>query len=214
MIMRRDSTLPVILLAAGRSSRMRGRDKLLELVSGQPLLGVQIRRAQAATRGQIIVTVPPAPHARRAIVEATDVTCVTVDRPQDGMSVSLRTALAALSRDTAAAMVALPDLVALESDDLAQVLAAVDLASDTLIWRGATEDGRPGHPVVFHADLFSQLSAVQGDQGGASVARAHLDRTVFVPLAGARALRDLDTPEDWATWRAEEGARGLKNGGP
>ena len=47
------SDLPIILLAAGQSSRMRGRDKLLEKIDGVTLLGLQVRRARACVeRGQ------------------------------------------------------------------------------------------------------------------------------------------------------------------
>lgn len=196
------SSLPIIVLAAGLSSRMRGRDKMMETVAGQPLLAVQVQRAMAATAGDVIVTLPPRPHARHEILKPYSVDRVTVDRPQDGMSASLRAGLSALRKDAPAVMIALPDLPELETHDLAQVLSAVDLASDGLIWRGATEDGRPGHPVVFKADLFDALAALEGDQGGAPVAKAHRAETVLVPLSGMRALRDLDTPEDWAAWRA------------
>lgn len=200
---RPDSTLPIILLAAGQSSRMQGRDKLLEDIDGHSLLALQIERVRAATTGPVIVTLPPAPHPRHAVVALSQVQIVTVERPQDGMSVSLRAGLAALPSDTPAVMIVLPDLPDLETKDLKRVLAATTESPQAKIWRGATADGRPGHPVVFSASLFPELAGLQGDQGGAAVVKAHRAGTVLVPLPGDRAVRDLDTPEDWAAWRAE-----------
>jgi molybdenum cofactor cytidylyltransferase len=73
-----------------------------------------------------------------------------------------------------------------------------------LIWRGASVDGRPGHPAIFPADLWDALAAITGDEGGRSVLQAHKERVRVVPLPGEMALLDLDTPEDWATYRGRQ----------
>ncbi|MCC5975136.1 MAG: nucleotidyltransferase family protein, partial [Rubellimicrobium sp.] len=85
--------------------------------------------------------------------------------------------------------------------DLRKVMAAADTDPDSLIWRGATEDGAPGHPILFDARLRPEFASLDGDTGGAPLLARHRDRTCLVPLPGQRARRDLDTPEDWAAWR-------------
>ena len=47
--------IPIVILAAGASSRMRGRDKLLELVDGVALLRRQVERA-LNTGAKVFVT--------------------------------------------------------------------------------------------------------------------------------------------------------------
>jgi molybdenum cofactor cytidylyltransferase len=195
--------MPVVILAAGQSSRMRGRDKLMEEVDGQPLVRRQAAMARAVTRGAVIVALPPSPHPRHAALAGLAVTALPVRHAAEGMNASLRAGIAALAPGVPCAMVLLGDLPALTGDDLATVAAAVDLTSDTLVWRGATEDGRPGHPIVFRSDLFHRLAALRGDSGGREVVAEAGSRVVTVPLPGGRARRDLDTPEDWAAWRVE-----------
>ncbi|MFG6516589.1 NTP transferase domain-containing protein [Sulfitobacter sp. 1A13496] len=194
--------LPVILLAAGASTRMRGRDKLLEDIGGEPLLRRQARLAQGI--GPVTVALPPPPHPRYTALSGLDITPLPVPEAAEGMGASLRRAFAALPLDTPAAMVLLADMPALEASDLARLAAAVDLTGETLIWRATTEDGKPGHPIIFAAALFDQLKQLRGDDGGRAVVRAAADRMQLVPLPGQRARRDLDTPEDWAAWRAEQ----------
>ncbi len=191
---------PIILLAAGQSSRMRGRDKLLEQVEGLPLLRRQAQMARAVTDGPVIVALPPHPHPRYGVLEDLDVTPLPVADAAEGMNASLRAAFAALPVGTTCAMVLLGDLPALTADDLHRVAAAVDLKSDTLVWRGATDEGAPGHPIMFHADLFGRIATLKGDSGGSEVVAFAGDRVQLVPLPGSRARLDLDTPEDWNAW--------------
>ena len=196
------STLPIILLAAGASSRMRGRDKLLEDIDGAPLLRRQAMRAIDATLGPVLITLPPEPHPRRDVLAGLNVTQLAVPDAALGMSRSLRRALAQVPENADAVMVLLADLPELTTGDLMAVLNAVTGDGDALIWRGTTSQGAPGHPIVFARSLFKELAMITGDTGGANVVARHLDRTVFIRLPGNRALLDLDTPEDWAAWRA------------
>ena len=195
-------TLPIVILAAGASSRMRGRDKLLEEVDGAPLLRRQAQMARRATSGTVLVTLPEPPHPRHDALAGCDVVRVAVPDAALGISASLRRGLGAVPAEADAVMILLADLPDLTEADLCRLCAAVRASPDSLIWRGATETGLPGHPIVFARPLFDELHALSGDSGGAEVVARHRDRMHLVPLPGNRARADLDTPEDWASWRA------------
>lgn len=195
--------LPILILAAGQSRRMRGTDKLMEPVEGRPLVRRQAEIARAATSGPVFVTLPPGAHPRRDALAGLDVTPVSVPDAARGMSASLRAGITALPPGTGAAMILLGDLPELAETDLKTALQAVDLNSETLAWRGATQTGAPGHPLVVSAALFDGLKDLTGDEGGRSVLAEAGDRVALVPLPGERARADLDTPEDWARWRAD-----------
>ncbi|MBT9383686.1 nucleotidyltransferase family protein [Pseudooceanicola sp. CBS1P-1] len=191
-------SLVVLLLAAGASSRMRGGDKLLEPVAGQPLLRLMALRALELA--PVIVTLPALDHPRRRALEGLPVTVVPVPEAGEGMAASIRAGVAALG--PAEAVMILPaDMPELTAGDLRRVAAGFD---GRQIRRGAS-GATPGHPVLFPAELFPELSRLSGDQGARPVLRAHAARVVPVALPGRHALTDLDTPEDWSAWRAEGG---------
>ena len=54
----------ILILAAGASSRMRGRDKLLQPIRGKPILRMVVDMA-LATGAPVMVTLPPASGPRR-----------------------------------------------------------------------------------------------------------------------------------------------------
>jgi len=195
--------IPIILLAAGQSSRMGGRDKLLEVVDGVPLLRRQALMALATKAGPVFVTLPEAPHPRYDVIDDLDVTVIPVPDAAEGMNASLRRGVAALPPDATAAMLLLADLPDLTTEDLITCLRGVDLASNVSIWRGATEDGKPGHPIVFAAKHFAAFAKLAGDSGGRDIVAAAQDQTQLIPLPGQHARRDLDTPQAWEAWRRE-----------
>lgn len=178
---------------------MRGSDKLLQDVDGMPLLRRQAVQA-LATRHPTYVALPALDHPRATILADLDVVLLAVPDWASGMSATLRDAVASLP-PVAAFVVLLADLVAITTDDLNRVIAARHASPDHLIWRGATADGKPGHPILFDASLRPAFMSLTGDQGGAPVIKANLTKTRLVFLPDNRALLDLDTPEDWAAWR-------------
>lgn len=192
--------LPILLLAAGQSRRMRGRDKLLAPVDGQPLLRRMAERALAARLGPVLVALPIAPHPRYGVIDGLAITPVAVPDAAEGMSASLRRGLAALPPSAPAVMILLADLPDLTVDDLRSVAKAFDPKSKNMIWRG-TSAGQPGHPVILSRALFPELSSLSGDTGAQPVLRRHKDRVALVPLPGDHAMCDLDTPEAWTAWR-------------
>jgi CTP:molybdopterin cytidylyltransferase MocA len=194
--------LPILILAAGQSSRMRGIDKLLEPVDGVPLLRRQVDHAQSLG-GPVFVALPPATD-RAAVLTKTAAQLIIVPDAHDGMGVTLRECVAQLP-PCPAFMVLLADLAALVPSDLSAVIDARTQNPDHLIWRGATDRGKPGHPIIFDASLRPAFADLAGDTGGAPILKTRKDQTCLIALPSNRALLDLDTPEDWARWRAETG---------
>ncbi|RVV99659.1 nucleotidyltransferase family protein [Mesobaculum littorinae] len=185
---------------------MRGRDKLLELVAGAPLLRCLAERALGAS-APVYVTLPPEVlrPGRHAALDGVPVTRVVVPDPAEGMAASFRAGVAAIGDDPSGLMVMLADMPEIVTADLARMIAAFG-AAPNLPLRATTADGLPGFPVIFPRRLYPALSRLSGDVGGKEVLTG--ERVATLSLPGQRARLDLDTPEAWAAWRGtENGAR-------
>jgi CTP:molybdopterin cytidylyltransferase MocA len=194
-------TVHILILGAGASSRMRGADKLLQPMGGQPLLRHMAALA-LATGAPVTVTVPPVAPLRRAALAGLDLRIVEVPDANLGMSRSLVRGVAALPGGPQDGVMILPaDMPGFTTAALSHLIARFR-GEPGLILRGGTAEGEPGHPAIFPHDLWSHLQSVTGDEGGRAVLRQHQDRVRVIPLPGPMAILDLDTPEDWAAWRA------------
>lgn len=185
---------------------MRGADKLLEPVDGQPLLRRQAVIAQSLG-WPVHVALPPRPHPRYAVLEDLDLALLPVDSASEGMGGTLRGAIEALPEKTGSVLLLLADLPDITGEDLARIAAAQDAHPEAAILRGATSAGAPGHPILFRTETHPAFAKLSGDDGGKAVIAAFSDRVHLVPLPDDRARSDLDTPEDWQRWRAARQAQ-------
>ncbi len=181
---------------------MRGADKLLMPVGGEPCLRVMARRALQVT-DSVIVTLPPKNAARTEAVASLAVHQQTIDDPSEGMAASLRAGAAAAPDDTSALMVLPADMPNILGADIALLWAMFQRAAPGIL-QAATASGAPGHPVLFAAHVLPAFQTLKGDKGAQSIIRANAKSHLLLPLEDDRAIRDLDTPEDWAQWSAEK----------
>lgn len=193
--------LDILILAAGAARRMRGQDKLLEPVAGQPLLR-HIATIAAQTGCPVLVTLPPDRPARLAALSGLAVQTLIVPDAATGMAASLRGGLHALPPDHAV-LVLLADLPEITVEDLARMIAAQGRSPDPIL-RATASDGTPGHPVLFPPWARADLLSLTGDEGARAVLNRHKARVQPVRLPGHHATTDLDTPEAWAAWRARQ----------
>jgi molybdenum cofactor cytidylyltransferase len=192
-------SLCVLVLAAGASRRMRGTDKLLEQVDGTALLH-RVALLALGTGHPVLLTLPPDSPARHAALAGLPVQILTVAAAQEGMAASLRAGMAA-APEGSASLLLLADMPEIDAQDLAAMIHA-HCATPEMILRGATAAGRAGHPVLFPAWARQGLMQLEGDSGAKPFLQAHAARIRLVPLPASHATTDLDTPEDWAAWRA------------
>ncbi len=190
----------IVILAAGQSSRMRGADKLIELISGIPLIRRQAEAA-VATGLPVWIALPANKPMRVAALHDLPVKLVCVQDAALGMSHSIRAANAAVRVDWSVILL-LADLPDITTDDLQKLYLAAQDQPNCII-RATTQSGQPGHPIIFPASFRAELGQLNGDQGARDILKKHVATTVMVALDGNRAITDLDTPEEWAEWRAQ-----------
>jgi molybdenum cofactor cytidylyltransferase len=194
-----------VVLAAGAARRMRGTDKLLEPVGGRPVLRKVAEAARASRADRVVVVLPPDSPARRAALDGLAVDIVEAPDWAEGMAASLRAGIAAAAHADAA-VILLADMPEVGTEEIDRLIAAFDPAEGREIARAVSDDGTPGHPVLFGRRFFETLTGLTGDRGARDVLRDAAEFVADVPTRGRSALTDLDTPEDWAAWRAARDA--------
>ena len=201
-----EPVVDAILLAAGQSTRMGDRNKLLEPVGEQPL----IRRAAAAVRRAgirrlVVVTGHQAGRVRDTL---SGLDCAFADNPDypSGMGSSVAAGARAVfdaAEPPDAAIICLGDMPDIVPAMLDALIANYDPQTGRTIVAAAS-DGRRGHPVLWDRRFADDLASLGGDSGGRDILQEHAGQVVTVELDDDAVLRDLDTPEAFDAYR--EGA--------
>ena len=173
---------------------MGGRDKLLEMIDGTPLLR---RQAEAALSAgcETLVLLRPDDAARRAALRGLDLRIAEVKDHAEGLSASLRQAARA-PRPGQPLAILLPDIPGVDVRLIRDLITTFEQAGAVKITRPVDHENRPGFPVILPHEALARFATLRGDRG------LQLTSWLAMPLPDDRATRDLDTPEDWDAWRA------------
>ena len=186
-----------LVMAAGSGSRF-GRNKLEAVIDGKTLL----RRAlEAVPREEFAcVTVVTQYDGAAALAEEFSFAVVRNDRPEDGLSRTVRLGTEAMA-SCDAIMYQVADQPLLERDTVRREVELFRAHPDMIV--GLGHNGVRGNPCIFPRRFFPELMALTGDTGGNVVIRAHPESLLLYETAAAE-LRDVDTVEALAAIRTEK----------
>lgn len=192
----------LVVLAAGQGSRFAGPGHKLEQPLGHStVLGRTLATALASRlRVVVVCTESLAPVVRRSIA-ARDVVVLGAEAAAQGMGRSIAAGVAAAA-DAPGWLILPGDMPLLKAETLRAV--AAQLQHDPVVF--AQHRGQRGHPVGFSAELYSELSALQGDEGARRLLARYAAQPVVVDDPGV--LLDVDTADDLAKVQARDSQPG------
>jgi len=194
--------IAALVLAAGRSSRMGGPNKLLAEIGGRPLVRIVAEEALASRARPVIVVTGHQRERVEAALAGLPVTFVHNPNFADGLGTSLKVGIAALPMETDGVIVCLGDMPQVDAPMIDRLIGALDADKGALI-AVPTIDGQRGNPVAWSRRFFPDLMAVEGDIGARNLIGRYGEAVTEVPLSGKGALTDIDTPEALEAVKAE-----------
>lgn len=182
-----------IVLAAGFARRM-GRQKLLLDLRGKPVVRWSVEAILPHVGDAVVVTGQDDDRVRAAL-DGLPVRFAVNPRPQSGQGSSIAVGMAALKPWTAAVLIALGDQPRLPEGVIAALLRTREQTGQPIV--APVYRGVQGTPVLFAAEIFGELAALDGDAGARSVVQRRPQRVARVDVDAPMPL-DVDTPEDYA----------------
>lgn len=197
-------SVAVILLAAGRSSRMEeGRHKLLLPLGDRLVLARVVETVLASQAHPLVIVLGYQVEQMHAILDPyttqPQVTLIENLDYRQGMSTSLHKGVETLltaSQTLDGALIMLGDQPLMTPS----IINAVIETQSTTHKRIVTPyyNGKRGNPTFFAASLFPELLQVTGDEGGRKVIERHPNDVAKLELADSTANYDVDT---WETYQ-------------
>jgi molybdenum cofactor cytidylyltransferase len=194
------SQIGAVILAAGTSSRMGGRNKLLCQLDGMTLIERATRAALDSRCTQVVVVTgweAEKVEAALARINASKPLMV-LHNPQFaiGLSTSLCCGLGVLPETLDGALIQLADMPWVGAAHIDRLIDAFDSGEPAIV--APFRDGRRGHPVLWPRDYFGPLKVLQGDVGARFLLERFAQRIRAVPFADDAIFEDIDTRQQLA----------------
>jgi molybdenum cofactor cytidylyltransferase len=180
-----------LLLAAGGSRRF-GSQKLVAALNNVPLVR-HAAQALAQVTDELIVVVGSDAAAVTRALDGIAARIVENGEWEQGLSTSIRCGVRAATSNTTALLIALGDEPRVSRDVSRSVISAWHESGRPIVV--ARYAGETGHPVLFDASVFAELTALDGDRGAKRVIDRLPERVTYVDIATAPPL-DVDEPAD------------------
>src|SRR5690349_23092645 len=183
-----------IVLAAGRSTRMGGPNKLLAEIDGKKLVRIVAEQALASkATGVIVVTGHQADLVEQALA-GLNVKFVRNPGFAGGLASSVKAGVSAVSANVDGAVICLGDMPMIDAQLIDRLIEAFAPDRGHLITVPVAE-GRRGNPVLWSRRFFRELMTLDGDIGARHLITKHAEAVTEVPVEGDSAFLDIDTPQ-------------------
>lgn len=190
-----------LVLAAGASQRMPGRNKLLLPLAGKTVIAHTVDHLLQSKAGEVIVVLGHEAEAVQRALSGREVAFTTNPNFSQGLSTSIIAGLQAASKSAQGFLISL-------ADQPLVTFAELNLLIQCFVYAGRRSivapvyQGRRGNPIIFDRCHLPEMLAISGDTGCKAILAQHPQRVLEVEMQTDHVLRDVDTVEAYEAVRA------------
>ncbi len=183
-----NTAIPIIILAAGNSSRL-GHPKQLVPYRKHTLLSYTVHEALATNQGEVVVVLGA--HEEEIQKTIQDATVISNKYWQEGMGSSIVAGVSYLMEKGAEGVVLLLCDQPYVTTELIRKVINGGMASGIAVCDYGESSGPPAY---FSKHYFPELMALKGDHGARQVVKKYKEQLCYISFPKGR--HDIDTAED------------------
>jgi molybdenum cofactor cytidylyltransferase len=192
---KKSAKIAIIILAAGRSSRL-GSPKQLLSYRGKTLLQHSIDTALESQASPVMVVLGSGKESIEKELDQTQIFILENTSWESGMASSISCGinnLNTIAPDSEAVILMVCDQPYVSATLLNELTNKYMESGQAII--ASSYENTLGTPALFHKSLFSELSALEGESGAKSLIKKYSQQTGFVSFA--QGSIDIDTRENY-----------------
>lgn len=190
--------ISAIILAAGESSRMGAKNKLLLPIGGEALISKFVKSVCASAVDEVLVVIGHESAKIKTVLQKYPVRFVDNPRYAEGMTTSIKSGVKAASPNSDGLMICLADLPFAETSDFNYLIHAFNDFSETesSLIIAPVFKGQRGNPIVFSSQ-FKEIILEHKGEGCRGIVQQHPKCVREIIMENDNFMRDLDTPEEY-----------------
>ena len=188
--------ISAILLAAGKSQRLKGENKLIKNFKGKPLINHILKSLIKSKVNKIIVVLG---HENRKIkkiaLKSKKITFVVNSQYLKGISTSIKRGLKKISKKNIGFLIAHADMPLISKTILNTLCSALKSKNKEIFV--PVYKKKVGNPLAFKYSMIKSLKKIKGDKGAKKLIRSNKRKVQLVKMKSKSILIDFDQLKDF-----------------
>ena len=188
--------ISAILLAAGRSTRMSGENKLVKDFHGIPLIKHSVRNILASSIDELIIVLGHQKEILEKLINKNEKIQFVFNKDfESGMASSIKTGLDNLSKKTEAFFICLGDMPMVGHDIYNQLIKSKD-SKEIIV---PTYKGQQGNPVLFDKSMKEKVLDIRGDVGAKKILGLNKATVLNLEINNQSIVKSFNTQGDFSS---------------
>ncbi len=190
--------ISAVVLAAGLSSRMGDKQKLVLSYQGKPLLEHMLTALEEAhLSGKVVAVTGHESEAVRDVCSSYNVEVAHNEHFNDGLASSIKVGVQASEGGSDGILICHGDMPHINKDHIQAICDTFHHSSDKIIV--PSFKGCQGNPVLWPKSYFSKLKSLKGDKGAKAILQENSDAIIWVNFDDKAIVFDVDNPSTLAS---------------
>jgi len=187
--------ISLVILAAGKSTRMK-ENKLLLKLDGETLIERVVKTVKGSSADEVIVVLGHEAEKVREQLVKLDCKVVVNENYMRGQSESVKVGLAAVASSAEAVMILPADVALIDAESINSVIDEHRKSKSHIVI--ASHKHQSGHPILLDRALFQEVSQIdESALGLKAVINRHRSEVKYVEVGTENVLIDIDTREEF-----------------
>ena len=194
----------LLMLAAGRSTRALGFNKLSREINGVPLLTHCYNAIKNSKVDQIVIISSRENYQQATKLNSPCPEVTLLNTKSDGLGHSISHGMTHLHKDISSVIICLSDTPLVSAIHIDLLIKSNKISNYNGIQRIYDVNDTPGHPVLFNKEFFLKLSKLRSDKDPMILINENIKLLTKIKVNNLSPTTDLDSEEAWAIFEASE----------
>ena len=186
--------ISAILLAAGKSKRMNGENKLTKKIQGIPLIKHSVKNILASSVDELIIVLGHQREIVKKLIDKNEKIKFIFNKDfENGMASSIKTGLGNLSEKTESFFICLGDMPMVNRGVYNQLIKSRN-SKEIIV---PAHKGQQGNPVLFSKTMKEKIMDITGDVGAKKILELNKDKILNLEINDQSIARGFDTQVDF-----------------
>ena len=190
--------IKAILLAAGRSKRLKSENKLIKLYKKKPLINYSLKVLHQSKVNEVIVVLGYQKNeVKKLITKNKKNTFIYNKEFKKGMASSIKVGLKKVTKKDKGFIIVQSDMPFIKSSDVNKICSSIK--SKNYLVHALRYKNRVGNPIGFDVSIMKKFKRIKGDLGAKFMVKRLKNETKFIKINSLKSLKDFDKVSDFRT---------------